>query len=97
MPGSQRLESAEVERRLAELPGWTLVDGRLHRELEFDSFPAAFAFMTAVAIHAQAMDHHPDWSNSYRKVTIDLVSHDVGGLSDRDFRLAAIIAGLSPR
>jgi 4a-hydroxytetrahydrobiopterin dehydratase len=85
------LSPAEVAARLQELDGWTERDGKLHRELQFASFADAFAFMTRVAIAAEAMDHHPDWCNSYRTVVIDLASHDVGGISERDFRLAAAI------
>ena len=81
----------EVARRVAGLDGWTVVDGRLHRELRFGSFADALAFMARVAFDAEAMDHHPDWFNSYTTVVMDLVSHDVGGISERDFRLAAAI------
>lgn len=90
-----RLTDDDVAQRMNTLDGWQLQDGRLHRELEFDSFAAAFGFMASVAIEAQQMDHHPDWSNSYTKVVIDLMSHDVDGLSERDFRLAAVIDSLA--
>lgn len=80
---------------MVKLAGWTLRRGRLHRELKFASFAQAFGFMTSVALVAQAMDHHPDWSNSYRLVTIDLMSHDVDGLSSRDFELARQISALA--
>lgn len=76
-------------------PGWELRDGRLHRELRFPDFAAAWAFMGRVAEVAEAMDHHPDWSNSYGTVVIDLVSHDVGTVTDRDRRLAARIDELA--
>lgn len=72
-------------------PGWDVVDGKLHRELVFDDFGAAFAFMTRVASEAERLDHHPDWSNSWNTVTIDLVSHDAGGLTARDVALAEAI------
>jgi len=72
-------------------PGWDVVDGKLHRELVFDDFAAAFAFMTRVASEAERLDHHPDWSNSWNTVTIDLVSHDAGGLTARDVALAEAI------
>ncbi|HEX2575025.1 MAG TPA: 4a-hydroxytetrahydrobiopterin dehydratase [Aquihabitans sp.] len=71
--------------------GWELQQGRLHRELRFDDFAQAFAFMTRVAAEAERLDHHPDWSNSWNTVAIDLVSHDAGGLTDRDRRLAEAI------
>lgn len=71
--------------------GWTEIDGRLHRELTFDDFAQAFAFMTRVAGEAERLDHHPDWSNSWNKVVIDLVSHDHGSLTERDLDLARAI------
>ncbi len=70
---------------------WEVVDGKLHRELRFDGFGEAFAFMARVADIADRLDHHPDWSNSYDTVTIDLVSHDADGLTDRDVALAEAI------
>lgn len=80
---------------ITEAPdGWELAHGTLHRELEFDDFTLAFAFMTRVAAEAERLDHHPDWSNSWNKVVIDLVSHDAGGLTRRDLRLAEAINGV---
>ncbi len=89
---SRTIAPEDLGQRLAALPGWTVQDGRLHRVFEFDSFARAFGFMAAVAIHAQEMNHHPDWANSYTRVTVDLVSHDAGGITERDLRLAAIIS-----
>ena len=74
--------------------GWTVVDGKLHRELEFADFSEAFGFMTRVALAAEKANHHPDWSNSWNTVVIDLVSHDAGGLTDRDRALAEAINAL---
>ncbi len=69
--------------------GWTIVNGKLHRELAFDDFVAAFGFMAKVAIAANTMNHHPEWSNVYNKVTIDLVTHDRGNsISEADLLLA---------
>jgi 4a-hydroxytetrahydrobiopterin dehydratase len=76
--------------------GWQEVDGKLHREFEFKDFSQAFAFMARVALAAEKVDHHPDWSNSWNKVVIDLVSHDKGGITDRDTALATTINGLLP-
>ena len=74
--------------------GWEVVDGKLHRELSFADFSEAFAFMTRVALAAEKADHHPDWSNSWNTVIIDLVSHDAGGLTARDLALAEAITAL---
>lgn len=76
-------------------PGWELVDGKLHRELRFGNFVEAFSFMSAVALVAEKMDHHPEWSNVYDTVTIDLWSHDAGAVTDRDHQLAARIDELA--
>jgi 4a-hydroxytetrahydrobiopterin dehydratase len=82
--------------KLTNLPGWALgEDGKsLRRDFTFKTFSEAFAFMTRVALAAEKMDHHPDWSNSYNKVTITLSSHDAGGVTERDLKLAAVIQGL---
>ncbi len=96
------LLSAESVAELAQiLPGWQLRQGRLHRELQFAGFVAAFGFMAQVALVAEALGHHPDWSNSWNRVVIDLTTHDLGGLSDLDLALAQRInqlldAGPSP-
>ena len=88
MAERRKLSEAEVRARLSEIPGWELVDGKLHKTLRFASFVQAFGFMTSVALVAEAMNHHPDWSNVYNRVTIDLNTHDVGGISALDFILA---------
>lgn len=74
-----------------DLPDWDVVDGKLHRRLEFANFVEAFGFMSMVALLAEKADHHPDWSNSWNKVVIDLVSHDKGEITDRDVELARAI------
>ena len=76
----------------ASIPGgWLLRDGALHREFVFVDFEQAFSFIAAVATVAESMNHHPDWSNSWNKVSISLVSHDVGRVTERDIALAETI------
>jgi 4a-hydroxytetrahydrobiopterin dehydratase len=87
----ERLSHEEAERRLVEVPGWGLADGQLHREVEFADFREAFGFMAMVALAAEKLDHHPNWSNSWNKVVIDIASHQAGGITDRCFELAAAI------
>lgn len=94
MTGKDRLDDAAARSRLEQLDGWTLENGRIQRRFEFDDFVHAFGFMTAVALSAERMNHHPDWSNVYNRVEISLSSHDVDGLSERDFKLAERIDGL---
>lgn len=95
MAERHKLSEAEVQRRLAEVPGWALVEGKLQKQFQFASFVQAFGFMTRVALVAEALNHHPDWSNVYNRVTIALTTHDVGGLSALDFTLAKRIDELT--
>ena len=85
--------TSELESALARLPEWTL--GEAHKSISrgfaFADFSEAFAFMTRVAMLAEQHNHHPDWANVYNRVAITLTSHDAGGLTARDFRLAAAI------
>ena len=83
-----KLPEPEVARRLAGLPGWSLSEGSLHRELAFADFPAAWAFMSRIALEAERMGHHPDWCNSYNRVVVELRTHDAGGVTELDFALA---------
>lgn len=91
-----KLSDADVRKRMTKLPKWGLVGGRLHREFLFQDFVQAFSFMSAVALVSEKHNHHPDWSNSYASVAIDLFSHDAGGLTLRDFDLATEIDRLAP-
>ena len=77
--------------------GWTLTGDRLRREFVFGDFAEAFAFMTRVALVAQRRDHHPDWSNSWNRVVIELTSHDAASsVTDRDVKMALAINALVP-
>jgi 4a-hydroxytetrahydrobiopterin dehydratase len=91
MCGMSRLSHDDAEARLLDVPGWGVVEGALHRELEFRNFVEAFGFMTMVALEAEKLDHHPNWSNSWNRVVIDIVSHAEGGITDRCFELAAAV------
>lgn len=86
-----RLTQEQIEQHLAAVPLWSLQAGKLHRELRFADFSEAFGFMTRVALEAEKLGHHPDWSNVWNRVAITLETHDVGGLSVKDFELAARI------
>ncbi|HLU40487.1 MAG TPA: 4a-hydroxytetrahydrobiopterin dehydratase [Planctomycetota bacterium] len=87
----RRLSAAELRAALVRLPNWRLDGGRLYREWTFPDFATAFSFMTKVALVAEAMGHHPDWSNSYRMVRIWLTTHDAGGITIKDIALAESI------
>ncbi len=82
------LSTEEIADLALQLPAWSVVDGKLHRELSFADFNAAFGFMSRVALLAEAMGHHPEWSNIWNRVVIDLTTHDTGGLSNLDVELA---------
>jgi len=85
------LAPSDVTDRLARLEGWSLADDKLYRQLIFKDFSAAWDFMSAVALLAEQLDHHPEWSNVYNRVEIALTTHDAGGISERDFDLARLI------
>ncbi len=91
---AQPLTSAQIAALPADLPQWTLREGKLHRELRFADFSAAFGFMARVALAAEAMGHHPEWCNVWNRVTINLTTHDTGGLSNLDVELARRIDAL---
>lgn len=74
-----------------QVPGWNVVGDHLHREIAFTDFNEAFGFMARVALAAEKLNHHPDWSNSWNTVTIDLTSHDLGGISDQCIELATSV------
>jgi 4a-hydroxytetrahydrobiopterin dehydratase len=83
-----RMQAEQINEVLSELSGWRLEDGKLKREIVFADFAGAFGFMASMALVSEAMNHHPDWSNVYNRVMIELSSHDVGGITDRDVRWA---------
>jgi 4a-hydroxytetrahydrobiopterin dehydratase len=89
------LTSAQIQSRLDDLNAgahaparWSIAAGKLHAEFVFPSFVEAFAFMSAIALIAERMNHHPEWFNVYNRVRVDLTTHDAGGLTDLDFTLA---------
>ena len=88
------LTPGEIATRLESLPGWTLSGAALRRDFVFADFPEAFGFMTRAAFAAEKLDHHPDWSNSWNRVTVALSTHDAGGITDLDFQLASVMQRL---
>lgn len=91
-----KLSEAEIVNRLRSLPEWRRRDDRLVREIRFRSFSEAFGWMARVALVAEKLDHHPDWSNVYALVRVELTTHDAGGLTELDFRLARAMDELLP-
>jgi len=84
-----KLSDTEIQSRLGALPDWKVDQGKLFREFRFADFKQAFAFMTRVAAVADQMDHHPEWFNVFNKVRVHLGTHDAGGITDLDFKLAS--------
>jgi len=82
------LSADALEIALAQLAAWHIQDGKLHRQFQFPSFVEAFGFMSSLALVAEAMGHHPEWFNVYNRVTIDLTTHDAGGITQQDVDLA---------
>ena len=96
MAAPARLTDADIAARLKALPGWSLEGGKLHKVFTFKDFVEAWGFMSASALVAEGMGHHPEWLNVWNRVTVDLTTHDAGGISALDFDLAArieVIAG----
>jgi 4a-hydroxytetrahydrobiopterin dehydratase len=85
----QKMSEKEITHELTKLPGWNFENGKLHRAFQFADFIEAFGFMSRAAIVAESMGHHPDWSNAWNRVTVDLSTHSIGGISRLDFELAS--------
>ena len=93
----KRLTDNEIDYNLTMLKGWTLDDGRIVKNIDFKDFKEAMAAMVKIGEVAEEMNHHPDWYNSYNKLNIKLGTHDVGGLTMKDFDLAQKIEEIIPK
>ena len=82
------LNEIEIEAALEQLPGWEVRNGKLCKQFKFASFAEAMGWMVSVGIYADKLDHHPDWSNVYNRVDVELITHDLGALSTWDVDLA---------
>jgi 4a-hydroxytetrahydrobiopterin dehydratase len=89
-----RLSQEEIDEELKNLSGWSIVNEKLHKEIEFESFNQAFGFMTRAAMEIEKMNHHPEWFNVYNRLVIDLMTHDAGGITRNDINLAQILNSL---
>ncbi len=83
-----RLTEQELNGHLTQLAGWSIKDGKLHKQFEFSDFIAAFGFMSSMALVSEAMGHHPEWFNVYSRVIVDLTTHDSGGITMKDINWA---------
>jgi len=91
----KKLTDVEITASLPEIPGWDFIGGKLHSEYKFADFVEAFGFMARCALVAEAANHHPEWSNVWNKVVVDLTTHDAGGVSAKDVELAKQMNRLS--
>jgi len=94
-PSRAPLSEAQIRAALAKLPLWSLRDGALHREYRFPDFVQAFGFLSSVALVAESMNHHPDWSSSYDRVTVSLRTHDAKAVTELDLELARRMEALA--
>ncbi|MBI3469946.1 MAG: 4a-hydroxytetrahydrobiopterin dehydratase [Candidatus Solibacter usitatus] len=91
------LTEAELASALSQLSGWSVVNGKLHRDYRFADFIHAFGFMATAAIAIEKMNHHPEWSNVWNRVSVDLTTHDSGGITSKDLDLAFLLEGIAKR
>ncbi|MBW1296595.1 4a-hydroxytetrahydrobiopterin dehydratase [Aquimarina litoralis] len=89
-----KLSETEIIDRLKTMDGWEYEDNALHTSFEFENFKDAFSAMSRIAFEAEALNHHPDWSNVYNVVNISLSTHDADGITEKDFQLAKAIDGI---
>jgi 4a-hydroxytetrahydrobiopterin dehydratase len=97
MPKIGTLGEQELRTALEGLPGWSVLNGKLHREFRFRDFTYAFGFMATAATAIEKRNHHPEWLNVYNRVTVDLTTHDAGGITSKDTELAALLTEIANR
>ena len=89
-----KLSESSIEEKLKNLPGWSIKNDKLYKEFQFNDFNQAFGFMTRAAMEIEKMNHHPEWFNVYNRITVELTTHDAGGITDNDVNLARILNSL---
>jgi 4a-hydroxytetrahydrobiopterin dehydratase len=89
-----KLSELEIEEELKQLSEWSVKNNKLHKEFKFDNFNQAFGFMTRAAMEIEKMNHHPEWFNVYNRITVELTTHDAGGITKNDVNLARILNAL---
>lgn len=93
----QTLSGEDLNRELRQLSGWEVQGGKLHREFKFPDFAHAFGFMATAAVLIEKRNHHPEWLNVYNRVTVDLTTHDAGGITQKDVDLARMLDTIALR
>ncbi|MGY5846676.1 4a-hydroxytetrahydrobiopterin dehydratase [Salegentibacter sp. HM20] len=87
----KKFTESEIEQKLEDFQGWTFKDNAIHTSFQFEDFKDAFTVMARIAFEAEALNHHPNWTNVYNELEISLSTHDAGGVTEKDFRLARAI------
>jgi 4a-hydroxytetrahydrobiopterin dehydratase len=90
-----KLTDSQISEGLSSLTGWKVQNGKLHREYKFADFAHAFGFMATAAPSIEKNNHHPEWANVYNRVTVDLSTHDAGGITQKDLDLARLLEGIA--
>jgi 4a-hydroxytetrahydrobiopterin dehydratase len=93
----EKLSTDDLHAWTKDHPGWTLAAQKIHRDFHFADFKTAFGFMTIAAIAIEKLDHHPEWTNVYDRVAVDLTTHDAGGVTRKDLELAAVLDGIAEK
>jgi 4a-hydroxytetrahydrobiopterin dehydratase len=93
----EKLTQGEIAAAVTRLPGWSVKDGKLHREYKFPNFGHAMGFMMTATPAIERLDHHPEWANVYNRVTVDLSTHDAGGITQKDCDLAALLEEIAKK
>ncbi len=93
----EKLTERAIEERLDKLEGWEYTNGAIETSFQFKDFREAFSIMTLIAFECEIQNHHPDWNNVYNSLNIRLNTHDAGGVTDNDFRLALAIENIVGR
>ena len=89
-----RLSEEDINEKLQSLPGWNISNRKLRKDFTFETFNQAFGFMTRAAMEIEKMNHHPEWFNVYNRLTVELTTHDAGGITQNDINLAKILNSL---
>ena len=92
-----KLRRDELASALERLNGWSIQNEKLHREYQFPDFAHAFGFMATAAVLIEKLNHHPEWSNVYNRVLVDLTTHDAGGITQKDLELAELLEGIASK
>lgn len=92
--GIEKMSEDQIKSELKSLDGWTVKDDKLHKDFVFEDFVDAFGFMSRASMHIERINHHPEWFNVYNKLSVDLTTHDAGGITQNDITLARTLNSL---